>query len=78
MSAPRGLAELQEFLRKNRSATALEIAKGIKCSVPTVYRRIRKLKDLGASIAEVSCVRERVTGPDPTRFVLLVSTPRAL
>jgi hypothetical protein len=50
--------------------TAKQLARLAKCSIPTVYRRIQALKDLGAVISE-SRVPGKQTGPVPLRYRLV-------
>jgi predicted transcriptional regulator len=62
------LKELQTLLAK-RELTAPEIAAELKCSLPTVYRRMKALADMGAAIVEVKEPHSR-PGPTPARFRL--------
>lgn len=40
------------------------------CSIPAVYRRIERLKDMGAEIRETKERRSK-TGPTPTKYRLI-------
>jgi predicted DNA-binding transcriptional regulator YafY len=64
---------LVSFMR-HRSLTAQEIAQRAKCSLPSVYRRLERLRELGVEIEET---REPVkqTGPTPTKYRLLRYKP---
>lgn len=62
------LRELQTLLAKHE-LSAPELAERLKCSLPTVYRRLLALSKLGAVITEVRERRSR-PGPTPSRFRL--------
>ena len=62
------LKELQALLAKHE-LSAPELAVRLKCSLPTVYRRLLALTKLGAVIIEVRERRNR-PGPTPSRFRL--------
>lgn len=53
-----------------RDLTAQEIAKEADCSLPSVYRRIERLRELGAEIREVREPRKK-TGPTPAKYRLV-------
>ncbi len=52
-----------------RSLYAAEIAKKAGCSLPSAYRRIEKLRELGADIQETKPPRKQ-KGPTPTKYRL--------
>ena len=66
------LQKLQKILA--REVSAIEIAKRAGCSLPTTYRHIEALKELGAVIAESKEPRKK-TGPTPTKFRLVRAVP---
>lgn len=68
MRAP--LEKTQEFLARHGWVSAREIARGVKCSLPTVYRRIRQLTDAGISVAETRVARSQ-RGPHVRKFLLV-------
>lgn len=53
-----------------RELSAQEIARLAKCSLPSVYRRIERLRELGAEIEEKREPRKK-TGPTPTMYRLV-------
>lgn len=69
------LKELQTLLAKYE-LSAPELAERLRCSLPTVYRRLLALSKLGAIITEV---RERRSkpGPTPSRFRLTRAVSQA-
>lgn len=67
------LSQLQDALKEKRTGIfAPQLARTLKCSLPTIYRRIEALVKEGAVIAEVKERREK-TGPTPRKFVLMKS-----
>lgn len=53
-----------------RDLSAQEIAQRAKCSLPSVYRRIERLRELGAEIRETREPRKK-TGPTPATYRLV-------
>jgi DNA-directed RNA polymerase specialized sigma24 family protein len=69
----RNLGELQRVLidfMYRRDLSAQELAQRIHCSLPSVYRRIDRLRELGAEIKETKEPRKK-TGPTPTKYRLV-------
>ena len=55
-------------------ATAKELARIAKCSVPTVYRRLQVMRAAGAVISETVLATGK-TGPRPVRYRLVKAAP---
>jgi DNA-directed RNA polymerase specialized sigma24 family protein len=69
---PSRVLEVQRVLirfMEQRDLSAQEIARLAKCSLPSVYRRIERLRELGAEIEEKKEPRKK-TGPTPTKYRL--------
>lgn len=67
------LAGLQRVLVNfmyRRDLTARDLARMANCSLPAVYRRIERLKELGAEIQETK-ERRNQTGPTPIKYRLI-------
>lgn len=57
-----------------RDLSAVELAERAKCSLPSVYRRLTKLRELGAEIKETK-ERRSQKGPTPTMYRLVRFSP---
>lgn len=57
------------FLGKPKGIDAKWLAARARCSLPTVYRKIRALEAAGAVFAEAKTPRKK-TGPTPRKFIL--------
>lgn len=71
------LSELQRVLMNfmdRRDLSAVELAERAHCSLPSVYRRIEKLRELGAEIVETKEPRKQ-KGPTPTKYRLVRFSP---
>ncbi len=69
----RGAFAVEKVLAKfmeERDLSAGEIARKARCSLAAVYRRIDKLRELGASIRETREPRKK-PGPTPTKYRLM-------
>jgi biotin operon repressor len=53
-----------------RDLSAQELAERVDCSLPSIYRRIERLRELGAEIKETKEPRKK-TGPRPTKYRLV-------
>jgi len=70
------LLKLQLILKEKKVVKAKELRKILRCTLPTVYRRIATLRKYGADIQEViELGPARKTGPRPRRFVLVKEVP---
>lgn len=69
------LLNFQKVLAKHEQTSAIDLAEKAKCSIPTVYRWIRALKQAGALIIEVKEPRKKTTGPTPRKFTLMRAAP---
>ena len=70
------LEKLQLILKARKSVKAKELRKTLRCTLPTVYRRIEALRTLGAVILETIDAGPVVkTGPRPKAFVLVKEVP---
>ena len=68
----RGAYDVEKVLAKFMDAkdlSAEEIAKKARCSLVSVYRRLARLRELGADITETRKPRKK-TGPTPTTYRL--------
>lgn len=65
-------AKLQTLLETEISAK--EIARRLKVSIPTAYRRVRKLMEAGAQI-KVRYRPHNKRGPTPTTYHLVKAIP---
>lgn len=61
------LERLAKALKVPDGRTAVELSLRLNCAIPTVYRRIEKLREEGIPVYELVMARRR-TGPAPTRF----------
>ena len=62
------LEKLEALLKTER--TARDLARLMDCSVPTAYRRLERLKQMGLKVIE-STTFSKKTGPAPRKFSLV-------
>lgn len=61
------LEKLKKELKVFEGRTALQLAAKLNCAVPTVYRRIAKLRAAGVRVYELVELSRR-PGPVPVKF----------
>lgn len=70
MSYDTRLEKLEAVLREGRPLTALQIARRLRCSKPTVYARLAALQERGSKL-KLSETRAGKRGPKATAFSLI-------